>query len=270
LDTVSEQVELGVVERRFSLEVNGQVVPGLHWTPETATATPYPTVLIGHGGTQHKRAPNVLALARTLVRHCGFGAVALDAPGHGDRMTDEDRERRRELLRARADGATPQPDPRRRFWMDSLGPQVVNEWKALLDELQLDERWRGEPVGYWGVSMGTSFGLPLVASEPRVTAAVLGLNALRNDDGERRDAAGRITQPVLFLFQWDDELMTREGGIALWDALGSEEKTMHINPGCHVAVPRFEVEASVAFFTRHLGGSRSNSRVITKTCGSPT
>ena len=63
-----------------------------------------------------------------------------------------------------------------------------------------------------------------------------------------------MTIPVLFLNQWDDELMTRETSLALWEALGSREKTMHVNPGRHVQVPRFERDASEDFFARHLLG----------------
>ena len=69
--------------------------------------------------------------------------------------------------------------------------------------------------------------------------------------GQARQAAA-VTVPVLFLNQWDDELMTREAALALWDALGSEEKTMHINPGGHVDMPGFEYRASEEFFARHL------------------
>ena len=37
---------------------------------------------------------------------------------------------------------------------------------------------------------------------------------------------------------------------------GSEEKTMHMNPGGHVQVPRFERDSSELFFRRHLLGTR--------------
>jgi hypothetical protein len=46
--------------------------------------------------------------------------------------------------------------------------------------------------------------------------------------------------------------MTREAALALWDAFGSKEKTMHINPGGHVQVPLFERKSSEEFFRRHL------------------
>src|SRR2546423_9546896 len=86
MDIVSEVSEKGVIERRFDLKVESEVVPGIIWQPEDEG--PRTTILIGHGGTQHKRAPNVLGLARRFVRHLGYNAVAIDAHGHGDRVTD--------------------------------------------------------------------------------------------------------------------------------------------------------------------------------------
>ena len=236
MELVDEVCERGVVERRFNLVVNDETVPGIHWLPAGSTV-PHPTILIGHGGTQHKRVPNVLGLARKLVRHGGYGVVALDAPGHGDRMTEEQREARAKLLASRqGEGRAPIPAERLRAMTGAAG-QAVIEWKALLDELVTNSQWANGPFGYWGVSMGTAFGIPLLATEPRITAAVLGLGALRDGSDEQWERATRITIPLLFLFQWDDELMTRQGGLALWDAFGSAEKTMHINPGPHVQFP---------------------------------
>lgn len=102
--------------------------------------------------------------------------------------------------------------------------------------------------------MGTSHGLPLVAEEPRITAAVLGLNGLRPGDEKMKALAAKVTVPVLFLFQWDDELMTRQSGLEMWDTLASSEKSMHINPGGHVEIPPYERKAVEEFFARHLLG----------------
>ena len=248
---LEEAAELGVVERRFDLDVEGEVVPGIHWLPEGAAA-PHPTVLIGHGGTQHKRVPNVLGLARTLVRHCGYGVVALDAPAHGERMTEAQRQARAELLAARQEGTVVPTSRDRARALDQLAPKAVAEWRALLDDLASNALWAAGPFGYWGVSMGTAFGVPLLAAEPRISAAVLGLGALSPDDDVRRAQAASITIPILFLCQSDDELMTRDGGLALWDAFGSSEKTLHLNPGPHVGIPLFEREAAAAFYRRHL------------------
>src|SRR3546814_4205677 len=86
----------------------------------------------------------------------------------------------------------------------------------------------------------TFHGIPLAAADDRIAAAVFGLNALRPGDDEMAANAAAITIPILFLNQSDDELMTRDAALALWDAFGSAEKTMHINPGGHEQVPRFE------------------------------
>jgi dienelactone hydrolase len=250
MEILEETVELGVVERRFDLDVQGEKVPGIHWLPEGAGG-PHPTVLIGHGGTQHKRVPNVLGLARMLVRHGGYGVVALDAPGHGDRMTDAQREARAEFLAARQAGTVPPSGRERARAMAQYAPKAVAEWKALLDDVTSHAEWAAGPFGYWGVSMGTGFGVPFLAAEPRISAAVLGLGALRPDDEARRAQAARITIPILFLCQSDDELMTRDGALALWDAFGSTEKTLHLNPGPHVGIPLFERDAVAAFYRRH-------------------
>jgi hypothetical protein len=260
MEFLDEMRGKGVVERRFDLAVDGESVPGILWSPEGGDG-PRPTVLIGHGGTQHKRTPNVLGLARRYVRHLGYAAVALDAPDHGDRVTDPETAEtaRRNLERRMAAGREGSPaglglDAAQLAAMAVRQAQGVLEWRALLDALPAVGLGAG-PFGYWGVSMGTAIGLPFVASDERVAAAVLGLAGLRGlPGGDRLEAAARsLTIPVLFLFQWDDELMTRESGLALFDAFGSREKSMHVNPGGHVAIPLFERDSAEQFFVRHLG-----------------
>jgi fermentation-respiration switch protein FrsA (DUF1100 family) len=52
--------------------------------------------------------------------------------------------------------------------------------------------------------------------------------------------------------QWDDEMVPRDSALALFDAFGSAEKSLHANDGPHAGVPRFEVDSAVRFFARHL------------------
>lgn len=132
----------------------------------------------------------------------------------------------------------------------AISALAVSEWRATLDALsEIDGIGAGEPVGFWGVSLGSAIGIPLVAAEPRITAAVFGLVAYAG----LAAAAPRVNVPVQLLVQSDDELVPRAAALALYDALGSTEKTVHLNPGRHVDVPRFEVEDSALFFARHLG-----------------
>ena len=242
------RTERDVTERRFTVDRPAEPVPGILWTPEGATG-PRPLVLFGHGGTQGKRAVNILALARRMVRHHGFAAAAIDQPFHGDRRPDDERtmsvEERRERL------------GRRMFGRDraAVVDQAVGDWTAVLDALQgLDDVGTAGPVGYWGLSMGSHFGVPLVAGEPRIAAAVLGLFGWSPTRGQEGldDLARRVTVPVLFLVQWDDEIVARDSALQLFDLLGSADKTLHAHPGRHVEVPRDENDAAEAHFARHL------------------
>lgn len=267
MEIVQEVCERGVIERRVDLQVDGgEVVPGIVWLPEAA-AGPRPTVILGHGGVVHKRAPEVLGLARRLVRHQGYAAVALDAPEHGERITDKEAARaRRRSLQARIDrgpGAG-RPEVAGANQLAEFTNRMTahaGELRALVDDL-VSTGFIDDRLGYWGLSMGTGIGLRFVASEPRVKAAVLGLAGLgAGMGGADFEATARSLQvPILFLFQWDDELITRDSGLALFDAIGSPDKTLHINPGGHVQVPVFENDAAESFFVRHLGTGASTQR----------
>jgi dienelactone hydrolase len=247
-----EHDSMGVLERSFELEVAGARVPGLLWSPTDATG-PRPLVLMGHGGSQHKRVDTLLARARRLVRRLGFTVAAIDAPDHGDRATAEERARRVQGLQDRIAGRRPLDDTARQEGA-RRADQACPEWTAALDALQtVDVVGTDGPVGYWGVSMGTAIGVPFVAGEPRIRAAVLGLNGAVPGPNSLAEPAKRITIPVEFVLQADDELVTLEHGIALYDALASTEKTLHINPGGHLDTPAFEADSWMAFFARHLG-----------------
>jgi dienelactone hydrolase len=228
----------GVTERSFTL---GEI-PGVLWTPEDAE--PCALILVGHGGGQHKQAPGVVGGALRLAAECGFAATAIDAPAHGDRPKSAEHDRIITEMRACMAGSG-DPAPLLAELHTLLAAQTTPEWRSVLDAL-------GDlgPVGYWGLSLGCALGIPLVAAEPRIRAAVLGLNGTSLASSE---AAARITVPVQFLMQWDDERVPRKEALALFDALASADKTLHANPGKHGDVPAFETDNALRFFTRHLG-----------------
>lgn len=231
---ISETSEGFVQETRFDMDVEGARVPAILWTPQGAKGT-RPLVLFGHGGRQHKRVDNILRSARDLVITEHYAVLAIDGPGHGDR-----------------DPVPEGEEPPR--------TNMSAEWMALVSEVQKLEHVGEGRVGYWGVSMGTRFGVPLVAKDPRVKAAVLGLFGLF-DEGLTEEsgfgkAAASIRVPLMFVYQRNDELMKLENGIRLYDAFGSSEKVMHINPGGHTGIPASEREVWKPFFVNHLGKAR--------------
>jgi pimeloyl-ACP methyl ester carboxylesterase len=231
----------GVSEHPFILDG----IHGVLWAPAGASGS-RPLVLLGHGGGQHKKAPGVLARARRFVMNCGFAAAAIDAPGHGDRPRTEQDQQRVAAMRQRMAAGEP-TGPLIERHNSEVSARAVPEWRAVLDALQEAGHASG-PVGFWGVSMGSAIGIPFVAADRRIAAAGFGLV------GHQRlaAAAARITVPVEFAMQWDDEVFPRDSCLALYDAFASAEKTLRANPGRHHALPRFEVESSELFFRRHL------------------
>ncbi|MFG2451742.1 alpha/beta hydrolase [Streptomyces sp. NPDC048512] len=242
----AESSSNGVLERDFTV---GDV-PGVLWSPAGA-AERAPLILMAHGGGNHKKHPAMSGRARRLVSGCGFHAAVLDAPGHGDRpRTAHDEAEIAELFRARAAGEPEGPIVVR--YNEHLARIAVPEYRATLDALQeLPEIGTDGPVGFWGINMGTAIGVPLVAIEPRITAAVLG----QHWPDVLAETAKRITVPIEFDLQLDDEHITREEGLALFDAFASKEKSLHVNSGRHKELPRFEADSAVRFFARHFGGA---------------
>ena len=230
-----------VTERGFEVEVEGRTVPGILWHPVNGSG-PRPLVLLGHGATRHKRIDYLVALGRRLAGDYGFAVAAIDSPGHGDRRApghDDDIALFSAFLAEWSrEGST---------------DDMVADWKAAIDALRaLDEVGDG-PIGYWGLSMGTIYGVPLVAADPRVQVAVFGLMGLVGPTRDRMAAdAASITCPVLFIQQWDDALIPRAESFQLFDAISSVDKRLHAHPGDHAAVPVEEIVFSARFLARHL------------------
>ena len=239
----SETSSGGVCEQLFAV---GEI-PGVLWTPEGAAGT-RPLILMGHGGGQHKMAPSVVARARRFVAERDFAVVAVDVPGHGDRPKVEEYDRIAAHNQARV-AAGAELYPLIAGFQALVARQTVPDWRAVLDAVQEASHVGAGPVGYWGVSLGCGLGVPFLAAEPRMRAAVLGMGGALAS----AEAAARITVPVEFLVQWDDERVPRAQSLALFDALASAEKTLHANPGKHGELPAFELDSTLRFFARHLG-----------------
>jgi len=238
---------MGVTERGFIIERAGERIPGILWAPAEASG-PVPLVLMGHGGQSEKRNPNGLAIARRFVRRHGAAVAAIDAIDHGERGPI-----------AVTEDPAGHPAYIDLWKRPDTFDRMVADWQATLDALiELPGIDEGR-VGYWGLSMGTMLGLPFVAAEPRIKAAVLGLcgftgpSAIRGRFGERHRAdAPLVTCPVLFVVQWDDERFGRDGALDLFDRLGTNDKRLHAYPGLHAEVPPEGTDATREFLAARL------------------
>jgi hypothetical protein len=247
-------LENDILQIEFRVEVAGEAVPCVIWEP--STSNPSRTLIaLGHGGSQHKKTRGIRDRAIRYATSFGWTSLAIDAPRHGDRITREEAEAERAKTERRIRGDLNAPSlsaGEKIAFLDALAAQAVPEWQAALDTTLAYFAPDIESIGYWGVSQGTWIGVPLLAVEKRFACAVLGLAHLHPDHVAFRGAAQRITIPLRFAFQWDDPIRSREYGVALFNAFGSPEKSMHINPGGHTDIPASEVESWDTFFLRHL------------------
>jgi pimeloyl-ACP methyl ester carboxylesterase len=233
----------------FQIERDGhRLVTGALWVPAGA-APDTPMVLCGHGASGDRYQGPIPHLARRFGEESGYPVLSIDGPVHGLRQIG--------------------PGGRAAFAEDMKRPSflddMVGDWQLAFETITHDSDLGKGPLGYYGLSMGTIFGLPLLASTIDFTAAAIGLcgsSGAASLIGERLlDDAAIVEHPVLFIMQLEDELFDRDGYLALFDALASSDKRLHANPGLHPEVPAEEIDFVVRFLTNHLSG-QAEKRVV--------
>jgi hypothetical protein len=231
-----------VLEREFTI---GDI-PGILWTP-VVTAAPVPLILMGHPGGLQQMYPRLADRARAAASQ-GFATATIELPGAGNRQPIAAMELARAHLReAIMAGERPSEDVIDGLVLP-LVEQAVPEWRATLDAL-LGLEQIGGPVGFSGGV--TAIGVRLAVVEPRIVAA--GLFAGSFVPRGIIEEARLVTIPVHMLLQWDDRGNDRQLALDLFDAIGSDEKTLNANMGGHTGVPAHAGEDAARFFARHLG-----------------
>src|SRR5438128_3116585 len=120
LDWTEDAVSVsGVCERGFTVARQGQAIPGVVWYP-AALSGPRPLVLMGHGGSGHKRNERMVMLGRLCAGDYGWYAAAIDGPVHGGRGP-----------------VTDASDPAyRQMWQRlEIVQDMIDDWTATLDVL---------------------------------------------------------------------------------------------------------------------------------------
>jgi hypothetical protein len=239
--TSEQRLDDDVLERGFSL---GEI-PGILWTPASASA-PAPLILVGHPGGLQQMYPRLAGRARHYAAEYGFAAAAIELPGSGDRPRSAAAEQARADLRRALEADKPIDEIVDALVLP-LVEKAVPEWQATLDAL-LSLPEIGGPVGCEGGVI--AIGIRLAVVEPRIAAALLFAGSFV--PAAMFEEARQVTIPLQVLLQWDDAGNDRRAALDLFDAFGSQEKTLHANLGGHTGVPSFELDPGARFFARHL------------------
>lgn len=231
---------VGAKTRDFTITHAGGSAPGALWLP--TSGNPRALICYGHGGSRHKREASVIAFAEAAIGRHGFAVVAIDGPVHGARYHGP---------------ARTMPETQmafRNLWesADSGVAGMVADWGATLDGLLAEETLQGLNVGYYGLSMGHGYGVPLLAADARIAAAIIGLWGANYPNSEQLEAVARkVRCPTLFMHMLADEFFTLDGALTLFDAMPSGDKRLLLMPGPH-ALTEEQTETGLAFLAKRL------------------
>lgn len=220
-----------LVEER--IETNG--IPGKLYHPTGARGL----LLLGHGGGKNKDSDRFVELSRLYANSTGLAAVCIDAVDHGERKP---------LV------AEPGLPPE---WHSKAAGQMVSDWARTAGTLS----WIGPPVAYVGFSMGVMFGMPTVAAQPSVKAAVFVVGGIPAGGGIQDPplrplllhAASKLSHPqVLMVNNTRDEIFPVEGVHDLFDAIPGSDKRLMFWDGTHDDWPSEAIDQTVAFINSHI------------------
>lgn len=231
---------MGCAFHELTIRRSSVNIPVALWLP-TEGSRPFPLVLVGHGGSGHKTSDLVLDTVEKLVDPLKIAVLAIDGPVHGARRGDS------------KDGVAARQEFRDLWSRGGEIDAMVEDWKAALDEVCGRPEIDPKRIAWYGISMGTAYGLPLVAADVRIRAAVLGMWGTCRKPSERLEKdALNVQIPVLFQTKSEDEIFTMEGQSALFNLLKSSRKRIVSYPGGHTDPKGKQLEETIEFLQKYL------------------
>ncbi len=232
----------------YSERAGKRALTGAVWLPDSQNQS-NTLICFGHGASGDRYQAPICTMAQIIVNKTGAIALSLDGPAHG--------------LRAIGEGG------RDSFYTDftreSSITDMSDDWNCAVSVVSERFGLQKPSLGYFGLSMGTIFGIPFLSTRHDVKVAILGLMGVAADmpHGEEIIAAAqKIKMPVMFLMQLDDEMISRERYLALYDELAASHKRIHANPGLHPEVPEDEIEFATTFLIEGLMGTLPTRKMV--------
>ena len=217
-----------------------RTVTGALWLPKGRPADIL--MIFGHGASDDRYQTPICELAARFIQEANIAVLSMDGPVHGLRQVG--------------------PGGRAALGQEFRRPEciddMVNDWDIAISAVTERQDLQISKLAYFGLSMGSIFGIPLIAHRTDFVVATLGLlgsSGAVSFLGDRiiEDAA-KISIPVLYLMQLEDELFDRDGYLKVFDQLSSKDKRLHANPGLHPDVPQEEVDFSFEFLMKYING----------------
>jgi pimeloyl-ACP methyl ester carboxylesterase len=211
----------------------------LVWRTERGGAAPL--ILTSHFGSSHKAGPEVLEWA-AIATGAGFHVASIDGPVHGQN-SDHPEDPVRVI------------DDFRRLWSDSDGgiEHAVGDWASVIATLSAAPGPEISAIGWFGMSMGTAYGVPLLSEHPEVSAAVLGMWPLSYPNSARiRSSGARVGCPVLFQVRSEDERFQDDDQRALFDLMTHPANRYQRYPGGHTRAGGVQLADASQHLARHL------------------
>lgn len=221
-------------------------ITGALWLPDTPP-TGDTLFCFGHGGSGHRFQAPIPHMAKQFAAS-GYPSLAIDGPDHGLRQTG--------------------PGGRAGMFADLKRPEALQDmaedWDIAIAAARQCEDVAAPKLAYFGLSMGAIYGIPMLAERSDVIVSTLGLwgDVPRLPHSQTiLSAAEKLNHPVLFLMQLEDEIVDREGYLALFDRLGSADKRIHANPGLHPDIALDEITFASEFMLGHATGALGDRKI---------
>ncbi|MEM7017905.1 MAG: hypothetical protein AAF512_11295, partial [Pseudomonadota bacterium] len=196
-------------------------------------------VLMGHGLGVDRYHISMQIPIQILTKKYGISVIAPDLPMHGARNNEPTESM--QFLRHWQE-----------FWAGNGRAQLLSEWQTLMN--YANNQFPGLPLGYFGLSLGTQYGILLLSQTALLKAAVLGLFGSRPLPASKvmNACAPKIEIPIYFIQKQHDELHPRTTSSHLYDSLGSSDKIMDSTPGKHAEVSEESLSQACQFISQHI------------------
>lgn len=200
-----------MLEETLNIKSGQESIPVSLWFPEDRIVRA--VALLGHGlGVDRHHEFNTRIASLLSAASCVV--LSPELPLHGERSS------------GKADDWREIVNSWQVFWSAGGVQALVEEWTSF--QSYAVERFPGKPVGYFGLSLATQYGIPFLANNNMIQAAVLGLFGSHPPPKTpvMNHYAPNVSCPLAFVKQADDELHPETTADYLFDSLGSSEKEL--------------------------------------------